>query len=676
MTSPREIPSICTYGAEGCGFYTLVEKGKALNIEYMKNHPVNEGGLCLKGNLALDIIYHPRRIHSPLLKKDDNTFDEISWDEAINTIALRFKKIIKKSGPNALAFLTSSHGTNEEIYLFQKFARTIGTNNVDCSSFYEGSSSGVDLTVSLGCASATNPFPDLVNSKCILISGSNFTENHPVVSHWIFEAKSRGAEVIYIDHRVPSSLLIADHFLQINPGTQAVLIDGMITHILENHLFNQQFITERTSGFEAFQQAMRKQSLKNVEKISGIPVVKIKEVAQVYASSSASAIINCTDFTSSSDNDSTITLVNLALLCGQLGRSGTGMFPLLEHNNAQGSYDMGVSPTILPGQFNTQDEIQQKRIAKLWNLRKLPSKAGLSFPEMIKALQHRKIKALYIMESNPLEEYTHAHLLKQVLKKAEFLVVQDLFLTETAKQADLVLPANCWAEKTGTYTNTERRVQWQSRIINPQNQIIPSWQVICKIAIKLGFKKQFSFRNPENILREINKAIPAYKGISANRVNRIDGLIWPCPTAKHSGIPILYAEHFDTPDKLAKFSTVLHKKREKPTQKYPFYLTFGKSPTFYSSVDPNTPPELFVEINPQDAKKIQIKDQSEVKISTKLGSLKATACISEKVLPGVVFIPFFLASDGDSRVFNTFDPRAKVPELNATACQIKASGGK
>ena len=677
MTSSREIPSICACGGSGCGFYTLVEQGKASNIEYMKNHPVNKGGLCLKGNAALDVIYHPNRIYSPLQKNDDNTFDEISWDEAINAITSNFKHTIKKHGPNGLAFLTSAHCTNEENYLFQKLARIIGTHNVDCTSFYEGTLHNTDLIAPLGHASGTNPFSDLSNSECILISGSNFTENHPIVCQWVFEAKERGAKVIYIDHRVPSSLLIADYFLQINPGTHADLIDGIIIHILEKHLFNQEFINERTSGFEAFQKIMGKQSLKNIEKTTGIPAVKIRDVAQVYASSAASAIIYCTDFNSSSNNSSTISLANLALLCGNLGRSGTGIFPLLEHPNTQGSYDMGVSPALLPGQVSTQDEIQLKKIAKSWNLRGLPKKAGISFPEMIKALQQRKIKALYIMESDPLSEYVHAHELKQALKKVGFLVVQDLFLTETAKQADIVLPATCWAEKTGTYTNAERRVQLQSKIINPQNHITPNWQVLCNIAGKLGFKKQFSFRSPENILREINKTVPAYTGISANRVNQINGSIWPCPTPKHPGTPILYAEQFNTPDESGKFlPTPLKRKREKPTQKYPFYLTFGKTPTFYSSVNPSTPSELFIEINTKDARKIHLKKQSEVKISTKLGSVKAIARISEKILPGVVFIPFFLTSEGDSRTFTTLDPRAKFPELTATTCQIKPSGGK
>ena len=685
MTSFHEVQSICPYCAEGCGFYTIVEQGKVLNIEYMKKHPVNEGGLCLKGNAVLDIIYHPNRIYSPLAKKDDGTLNNISWDEAINVIVSNFQKIAKKYGPDSLAFLTSANCTNEENYLFQKLARIIGTNNVYCSSSYEGDLNIADLATSFGNACMTNPLSDIANAECILISGSNFTDNHPIVSHWIFEAKSKGGKIIYIDHRVPSSLLICDYFLQANPGTQALLIDGMITHILERHLYNEQFIEERTSGFEALKKAMCKQPLKLIEKISGIPAAKIKEVAEIYASSSASAIIHCTDFSPQHGNHKgTTNLANLALLCGHLGRPGTGIFPISEYNNVQGSYDMGVSPHLLPGQAGLKDDIQQKRIAKLWHVKKLPSKGGLPFPEIAKAIKRHRIKALYIMESNPLEEYAHADQLKAALKGLEFLLVQDLFLTETAKQADIVLPAVSWAEKTGTYTNTERRVQLQSRIINPQKQTIPNWQVISSIAEKLGFGKQFSFSNTEDILKEINKAIPAYTGMSATRVKRTEGLIWPCPTPKHPGTPILYAEHFDTPDGLGKFIPVFYEKKvEKPTKKYPFRLTFAKSPAFYNtpitSLDAEPPlptsPELFVEINPRDANTIHIHNQSKVKISTKAGHLKATACITERVLPGVVFIPFFPAS-GDAKILSTIDPRVKFPELNAATCQIKGSGGK
>jgi len=677
MTSLHEIQSICTSCAEGCGFQTQVEQGKVTNLDYMKAHPVNKGGLCFKGNGVLDSIYHPSRIYSPLERKEDGTFDAVSWDQAITTIAARFKQIAKKHGPDALAFFASARCTNEEYYVFQKCARLLGTNNIDCSSFHEGNGTSQDLLASLGSGAITNPFSDLANAQCIFITGSNFLDNHPIVSYWIFEAKAKGATVICADHRRPPSLLFCDHFLQINPGTQAALIDGMSIHILEKQLHNKHFIEEHTSGFQAFQKALAKQSLKTSEKLSGIPIAQIKEVAELYATASASALIQAIDFSSlyGSHTATALNCSNLALLCGHLGRPGTGVFPLAQHSNSQGSCDMGVSPQALPGNVPLKDQAQLTRIAKLWKTKDLPAKEGLSLPAMTRATKNRRIKALYLMESNPLEHWTHADQLKKLLKGTEFLVVHDSFLTETAKQADLILPALTWAEKTGTYTTGERRVQWQPKIVSPQKNIMPGWQVICSIAKKLGFKNQFSFSNPEAILKEINRLIPDYGGLSPIRVKKIGGITYPCPTPKHPGTSILYAEQFNTPDGRGKFIPAIYEKKvEKPTQKYPFRLTFGKAATCLSTPR-GSDTNLLVEMNAKDAKKILVQHGGEVKIATRLGSVKATVCITENLLPEVVFIPF-LATGNLESPRNTVDPRALMPELNTAVCQIKKSGGK
>ena len=679
MTSRHDIESICTSCAEGCGLYSQVEQGKVTSLEYMQNHPVNNGALCLKGNNVLGSIYHTERIFSPLAKKDDGTFEDISWDEALDTIAAQLKKIGKKHGSDALAFLTSSRCTNEENYLFQKFARILGTNNVDCPSFYEGNANISGIEASVGSSGTTNPFADLLNAEFIIISGSNFLDNHPIVSRWVFEAKAQGTTVVYIDHRAPSSLLLCDRFLQIQPGTQAPLIDGMISHILEKGLFNKQFVEEHTSGFSPFQKAAAKQSLKNSEKITGIPSSYIKEIAEGFASVKAAALIHTTDYSRLYGNhDNTIVnLANLALLCGQIGRPGTGIFPLPQHSNAQGTYDMGVTPQALPGQTDLKDA--GSRVAKLWKVKNLSGKEGLSFPGMTKATKARRIKALFLMESNPLAESIYADQLKKTLKGLDFLVVQDSFLTQTAQQANIVLPAASWAEKTGSYTNAERRVQWQTKIITQQQDILPNWQVICSIAKKLGFKKQFSFSNPEAILMEINKIIPAYKGVSRNRIKKIYGVTQPCPAPKHSGTPILYTEGFTTPDGRGHFIPVSYdKKVEKPTAKYPFHLTFGKRsmpPTMVPKIEHAESSGLFVEINPKDAKKILVQNHDEVKIVTKAGAISAIVLITEKVLAGVVFIPF-CASGENVFSLNTCDPRAQCPELKAATCQIKKSGGK
>jgi formate dehydrogenase major subunit len=336
---------------------------------------------------------------------------------------------------------------------------------------------------------------------------------------------------------------------------------------------------------------------------------------------------------------------------------------------------MGVSPQALPGNVPLKDQAQHTRIAKLWKTKDLPKKEGLSLPAMTRATKNRRIKALYVMESNPLEHWMHADQVKKLLKGTEFLVVQDCFLTETAKHADIILPALSWAEKIGTYTTGERRVQWQSKIVSPQKNIIPSWQIICSIAKKLGFKNQFSFSNPEAILKEINRLLPDYAGLSPARVKKIGGITYPCPTPKHLGTPILYAEQFNTPDGRGKFIPVVYeKKAEKPTQKYPFRLTFGKA-AICLSTSTGDDSNLLVEMNAKDAKKIPVQHGGEVKIATKLGSVKAIVSITENVLPEVVFIPFLATSDLASPL-NTVDPRAIMPELNTAVCQIKKSGGK
>ncbi len=685
MTSLHKISSICTSCAEGCGVYTQVEQGKILQLEYMLDHPVNNGSLCLKGNRLLDNIHHPQRLYSPLAKKDDGTFEPISWEEAIDTASSQLKKIARKYGPDSLAFLTSAHCTNEECYLFQKLAKVVGTNNIDSTSFYEGNYHVEALIPALGYAAITNPFSDLSNAECIVISGSAFLENHPIVSRWIFEAKSKGATIICLDHRVPTSLLFCDHFLQINPGTQAIFIDGMITHILDKQIFNAQFIEERTSGFKAFQKAMGKQSLKNCEQVCGIPAHRIKEIAECYATANAAALVQSNDFGPlyGKHTHTTHNLINLALLCGHIGRPGTGVFPLPQSSNVQGSYDMGISPRSLPGQISLKDKEQHGRLAKLWKLKSLPLKEGLAFPEMAKPPKNRRIRALYIMESNPLGESIFADQFKKTLGGVEFILVQDCFLTETAREADIVLPASSWAEKTGTYTSAERRVQWQSKILNPQKHIMPNWQVICSIAKKLGLKNQFSFGNPEMILKEINKAVADYAGISTTRLKKMHGIINPCPTAKHPGTSILYTEGFATSDGRGKFIPPTYdRKAEKPSKKYPFHLNFCKTiPALKntlngeeSSASIQPPPVPLVEINPKDAKKISIQNLSEIKIITRLGSVKATARITEKVLPGVVSVPFLPADN--QYPLSGRDPRAAIPELNATTCDIKKSGGK
>ncbi len=681
MTPLQEHQSVCLCCAEGCGFFTMVDQGKAAGIEYMQDHPVNAGALCLKGNRVLAAVHHPERIQTPLARQADGTFQPIAWDEAIALISSRFKSTAAKHGPHALAFMASACCSNEEYYLLQKFARVLGTNNIHCPALEEGAGfPAAALAPALGYAGMTNPLADLANAQCIIITGSHFLENHPVAARFVFEARARGATVICADHRVPPAPWFCDTFLPIRPGSQSALLEGMLLHLLENRLCNTRFIQDRTAGFEAFGKAMQKQSLKHCEGITGVPAAAIRDAAERYASARSSSLVLTADYNASPANTGAALLhaAHLALVTGHLGRPGAGFFPLLTRGNEQGGYDMGMSPRMPFGQTDCADQAFSSRITKLWKIKHLPSKDGIPLEALPKAIKNHRIKAMYLMEADPCTESSAADEFQSSLKALDFLVVQDRFLTETAKQADLILPAPSWAEKAGSYTNTERRVQWQSRIINPLKQMLAAWQVICAVGKKMGFQKQFSFGSPEAILSEINKAVPAYAGITPSRVKKLDGIIAPCPATKHPGTPILYTEQFSTSDGRAHFMPPSHdRKEEKPTKKYPFHLTCGPINASSPAVQVGSPAPavpLTIEINPRDAKKMLLQHPGEVKIVTRSGSVKATAVISDAVLPGVVFIPFPAAAGNDGSIRH-LDPRIALPQLHAPTCQVKKSGG-
>ncbi len=681
MTSLQEHHSVCLGCAEGCGFYTLVEQGKPVGIEYMTDHPVNAGALCRKGNHALAAAQHPERIHTPLARQADGAFQPIAWDDAIALIAARFKSALAKHGPQSLAFMASACCTNEEHYLLQKFARVLGTNNINCPALEEGAGfPAAILASSLGYAGMTNPLPDLANAQCILITGSHFLENHPVAARFVFEARARGATVICADHRVPPAPWFCDTFLPILPGTHSALLEGMALHLLENRLCNTRFIEERTAGFEAFGKAMQKQSLKQCEGITGVPAAAIRDAAERYASARSASLVQTADGNASPAGAAAALLhaANLALLTGQLGRPGAGLYPLLTRGNEQGGYDMGMSPRMQFGQIDCADGAFISRITKLWKIKHLPSRDGIPLESLPKAVKNHRIKAMFLMETDPCAESSAGAEFQGSLKALDFLVVQDRFLTETARQADIILPAPSWAEKAGSYTNTERRVQWQSRIINPPKQMLAAWQVICAVGKKMGFPKQFSYGSPDAILSEINRAFPAYAGITPSRVKKVDGIISPCPATKHPGTPILHAEQFGTPDGRAHFMPPSQDhKDEKPTKTYPFRLTCGPISDATPAAPAGTPAPavpLTIEINPRDAKKMLLQHPGEVKIVTRSGSVKATAVISDAVLPGVVFIPFPAAAGSDGSV-NRLDPRIALPQLHAPTCQVKKSGG-
>jgi len=530
----------------------------------------------------------------------------------------------------------------------------------------------------MGSGAMTNPIPDLGKAKCLFIIGSNLTENHPVVSQWVWDAKESGAKVIAADPRYTPTAWMADLFLQLTPGTDIALLNGLMRIIIKEKLYNQDFINRRTTGFAQLQEAVAEYDPPRVEKITGVPSSLLQEAARLYAQAEAAGIVYCMGITQHTcGHDNVLDCSNLALLCGQVGRPGTGVLPLRGQTNVQGACDMGALAGFLPGYVNVADPKGREKIARLWGREDLPAQPGFTVVEMMNAAAEGKIKGMYVMGENPMVSDPHTHHVEEALKKVDFLVVQDMFLSETAQLAHVVLPAASWAEKEGSLTNTERRVQWAHRAIQSMDETKTDWQIISQVANRLGF--QYHYACPEDILREINKVIPAYGGITPERIRELmGGLTWPCPTPDHPGTPILHSETFRTADGLGKFIPVQYQPPvELPDDEYPLVLTTGRvvmhynagSMTRRSAALLKRSREPFVEVHPRDAQKLGITADEEVKITTRRGDTLARASITQKLSPGVVFMPFHFPGTNMLTV-DALDKTAKIPEFKVAACKI------
>lgn len=669
------VSTICPYCAAGCGLYVAVEKGKATGIEYMPEHPANEGSLCSKGNAALEVVYNDDRLLYPM-KRDGYEWTRIPWDEALKLVSKAFGRAIKNGGPDCLAFLSSSKCTNEENYLIQKLGRMLGSRNVDNCARLCHAPSIVGLNRSLGAAGMTNPIPDLANSRCIFIIGSNLAENHAILSRWIHRAKDSGARVIVADPRLTHTSWLADIFLQLLPGTDVALLNGMMNVIIDEGLIDSEFISKSTKGFDELAVAIRDYPPVVASRITGVPAKDIIYAARMYAKSPASTILysmGITQHTSGTDNVQSI--ANLALICGQMGRPGAGVLPLRGHNNVQGACDMGALAEFYPGYRKSDDPETAKYFEAAWKTTSLPVGRGLAATEMIDAACTGAIKAMYIVGEDPANSDPWSARTKDCLENLEFLVVQDIFMTATAQLADVVLPAASWAEKEGTYTSTERRVQWSSRALDPPGEAKSDLEIICLVAESMWL--HFDYPDAASVLAEINRMVPSYSGITIERLG-IGGLIWPCPNKDHPGTPILHSSGFRLPDGRALIAPVQYKPAaEGSSLEYPLILTTGRVAVHFNagSMTRRSPslmeraPKLFAEINPLDADPLKIEDGDSIEVASERGRTTAIAKVTDSVKPGVVFMPFhypgtnFLTTDAR-------DQEAKIPEFKVAACKI------
>lgn len=671
----NRVSVICPYCGAGCKFKLIIRNGKAVDIDYEPEHPVAHGALCPKGNSAIDLLYHPDRLLFPYRLDSGRKKVRTGWNEALSAISKKLLQIRSDFGAEAVGFLASAKVSNEENYLFQKLARIFGSPHVDHCARLCHAPSIVALSRTFGSGAMTNPLQDLENARCILIIGSNFAETHPVVSRWVLNAKDQGAFIIAVDPRTTPTTAMAHLHLKIRPGTDGLLLSAMMAQILREGLENRSFIRSRTERFHELEKVIKEIDIEEVSKKVGTPAGNIVLAARRYALSPASSIIYCMGITQHRQGtDFASSCANLALLCGQIGRSGAGVFPLRGQNNVQGASDMGSLVEFLPGYVAVKDAEKRRFVAKLWNQHDLPY-GGLTVTEMIDAILDGKIKALVIMGENPLVSDPSSHETEKALSKLDLLVVQDIFPTETTEFAHFVLPAAMWAEKSGSYTNTERRVQWSPKALDPPEEAKPDLWIIASLGKALGIWDKVPA--PEDVLREINHVVYPYRGITPERLAASkDGLIWPCPDENHPGSPILYTKRFNRENGLACFHIPELKTDIEDTDGMLSLIT-GRVVVHYNSGSltrkiemlSRYEPELQVTVHPADAQSLGIKTGDSVIVRNSQGTIRAVARVSLDVRKGSVFMPFHFP-ETNRLTPKELDPSAHIPSFKDAKCEI------
>ncbi len=523
----------------------------------------------------------------------------------------------------------------------------------------------------------TNTIADIEEAEVYLVTGSNTTENHPVLSSFVKRAVTKGSKLIVVD---PRKIKLADHadlWLRPDPGGDIAWLNGLMHVIIKEDLHDKDYIRERTEEFEAVEKTVASYTPEKVEKITGIPAAKIVEAARMFASAKKGAILYCMGITQhTKGTDNVKSLANLSMLCGFLGIRGGGVNPLRGQNNVQGACDMGGLPNVLTAyQLVTNDEARST-YETAWNVTGMSPTPGLPVTEMIKAAETGKIKSLYVIGENPLMSDPDLNHAEKVFGSLDFLVVQDIFLTETALAADVVLPSSCFAEKDGTFSNTERRVQLVKKAVEPPGLAWPDWKITCEIATRMGYA--MSYPDSQAIFEEIRQVTPSYRGISWERIENL-GIHWPCPTEDHPGTPILHTQQFTRGKGL--FHAIEHRPpAELPDKEYPFILTTGRvlyhyhTGTMTMKTDGlNTmAPECFVEISKNDAAGLGLDDGSMVDVFSRRGKITAKLSVSSKAVDGTLFIPFHYAKAAANRLTNAkLDPTAKIPEFKVCAIKIR-----
>ncbi|HEX6134900.1 MAG TPA: formate dehydrogenase subunit alpha [Longimicrobiales bacterium] len=691
----RVVESLCPYCGVGCQTTYEVADNHILRVTG-RDGPSNHGRLCVKGRFGFDYVHHPQRLLRPLIRregvpKDPNllvdpanpgeVFYEAGWEEALDLAANGLRRLRDSIGPWALAGFGSAKGSNEEAYLFQKLVRVgFGTNNVDHCTRLCHASSVAALMEGLNSGAVSNQVDDVKHAECFIVIGSNPTVNHPVAATFMKNAVERGARLILMDPRRTEMSRLATHFLQFRPDADVALLNAMLHTIVEEDLVDHAFIDARTTGFDELVKTLRPYSPEAMQHLCGVSAPEIRAAARLYAKSRASMIfwgMGISQHVHGTDNARC--LIALALITGQIGRRGTGLHPLRGQNNVQGASDMGLIPMVYPDYRSVEDAGTREFFMQLWNAKNLDARKGLTVVEIMNAARKREIRGMYIMGENPAMSDPDVQHARQALALLDWLVVQDIFLTETASFADVILPASAFPEKTGTFTNTDRRVQLGRTALEMPGEVRQDLELIQQMARRMGLDWQYD--GPADVWAEIRKAVPSCAGITWERLEREHGVTYPCVDEGDPGDEVIFTERFPTKDGRARIVPAnFVPADELPDPDYPLILITGRllehwhtgAMTRRAGVLDAIEPIPTVSLHPADMDAIGLQAGDAVTLETRRGSLVAIARRDPTVQQGSVFMPFAYVEAAANILTNPrLDPVGKIPEFKFCAVRVR-----
>lgn len=692
----RSVDSLCPFCGVGCQTTFHVKDDKVQYVEG-RDGPANENRLCVKGRFGFDYIDHPDRLTVPLIRKDNiakdgfdsvdpanpsTHFREATWEEALDRAAAGFKKILEEKEPNALAGFGSAKGSNEEAYLVQKLVRQgFGTNNVDHCTRLCHASSVAALMEGINSGAVTAPFTAAEDSDCIIVIGARPAQNHPVAATYLKQAAKKGAKLIVMDPRGQGLSRHADYALQFKAGSDVALLNAMIHTIIEEDLVDAQYIQAMTDGYSRIAEKVKSFSPEDMAPVCGIDPSTIRSVARLYAKSERSLIfwgMGISQHVHGTDN--VRSLIALATITGQIGRPGTGLHPLRGQNNVQGASDAGLIPMVFPDYKSVEASNIREAYEDLWGA-ELNGKKGLTVVEIMRAILDGNINGMYIMGENPAMSDPDVQHARDALAKLDHLVVQDIFLTETAWHADVILPASAFPEKAGTFTNTNRQVQMARSVVPPPGQAQQDWWIITEIANRLGLN--WAYNGPEDVFVEMKQTMRSLDNITWDRLEREGAVTYPCKAEDIPGEAILFGESFPTANGRARLvPTDLVPPDELPDHDYPMILTTGRllehwhtgAMTRRATTLSHLEPEATAAMNPHQLGELGLAPGDMIKVETRRGAIDLMVRADREIPTGMVFIPFCFREAAANILTNSqLDPMGKIPEFKFCAAKVEKS---